>query len=89
VQRSVVFPDDSGPYTSTIRPRGNPPVPSAISTPSDPVEMTGTSTGASPVPRRISAPLPNCFSISPTTVAIALSLWLSIGFTVSFRVQPG
>jgi hypothetical protein len=55
-----------------------------MSTPSDPVEITGTSTVASPVPRRISAPFPNCFSISPATVAIALSLWFSIGFTVPF-----
>jgi len=80
---SVVFPDDSGPYTSTMRPRGSPPVPNAMSNPSDPVDTTPTSGRApSPAsPSRMMAPLPNCFSTSPSTAAIALSFWLSMAST--------
>src|SRR5690606_24369686 len=37
---NVVLPPDSGPYTSTIRPRGTPPTPSARSTDNDPVLIT-------------------------------------------------
>ena len=36
---NVVLPDDSGPYISIIRPRGTPPIPSAISTVRAPVEI--------------------------------------------------
>ena len=47
---------------STIRPFGRPPIPNAMSSPRDPVEMAGiTSRGASPI--RITAPLPNWRSI--------------------------
>src|SRR5690606_34810938 len=57
---NVVFPPDSGPYTSTTRPRGTPPTPNATSTDNDPVEITpadNTPTGSAP--RRITAPRPN------------------------------
>src|SRR6266404_4266369 len=75
---SVVLPDDSGPYTSTMRPRGSPPVPSAMSRPSEPVETIPTSAaGASAPPSRMMAPLPNCFSMSPSTAPTALSFWFS------------
>src|SRR5580704_16482852 len=59
---TVVFPDDSGPKISEIRPRGNPPTPRAASTEMDPVDIEGTdATGCEP--SRITDPLPNCFSI--------------------------
>ena len=53
----VVLPQLSGPYISTMRPRGTPPMPSARSSESEPVEMASTFTGMSS-PRRIMAPLP-------------------------------
>ena len=59
----VVFPDDSGPKISTTRPRGIPPIPKAMSSPREPVEITGTSAAASAVPNFMTAPLPYCFSI--------------------------
>ena len=40
----VVFPEDSGPKISTIRPRGIPPMPSARSSDSAPVEIVFTLT---------------------------------------------
>ena len=39
---SVVLPEDSGPKTSTIRPRGTPPIPSARSSESAPVGIAAT-----------------------------------------------
>ena len=36
---SVVLPELSGPKISMMRPRGRPPMPSAISSPSEPVEI--------------------------------------------------
>ena len=35
----VVLPEDSGPKISEMRPRGNPPTPSAASTEMEPVEI--------------------------------------------------
>src|SRR5580658_4446695 len=58
----VVLPLDSGPYTSTTRPRGIPPMPVARSSASDPVEMEATGSGSSSSLSVITAPLPNCFS---------------------------
>lgn len=40
---TVVLPDDSGPYISMMRPLGTPPMPSAISSDSDPVDTPLTS----------------------------------------------
>jgi len=37
---TVVLPEDSGPYISTILPLGNPPIPRAVSNPMDPVDIT-------------------------------------------------
>src|SRR5690606_20321082 len=63
----VVFPPDSGPYTSTTRPRGNPPTPNARSTLNDPVETTpAPNTPAGSAPNRMISPLPNCLSIAET-----------------------
>ena len=39
----VVFPDDSGPYISTTRPLGKPPIPRAVSRVNDPVDMDSMS----------------------------------------------
>src|SRR6185295_11867642 len=52
-----------GPKISATRPRGSPPTPRAISSPSDPVEIAGISTGASAPPSFMMAPFPYCFSI--------------------------
>src|SRR3954453_13285556 len=60
---SVVLPDDSGPNTSTIRPRGMPPTPSAMSSESAPVGIASTRTAASSSPIRMIEPLPNWRSI--------------------------
>ena len=60
---SVVLPEDSGPYISTIRPRGSPPTPSARSRPSEPVETTSMFCCSTPSAMRMIAPLPNCFSM--------------------------
>ena len=58
----VVLPDDSGPKISEMRPRGNPPMPSAKSTEIEPVEMagTGTCTGFCD-PRRTNRPFAKLF----------------------------
>src|SRR6266568_4025951 len=68
----VVFPLASGPNTSTTRPRGKPPTPSAESNEMAPVGITSTGTSGSLVPRRMIAPLPNCFSIWLRAKSIAL-----------------
>ena len=61
---SVVLPDDSGPKTSTIRPRGTPPIPSARSSESEPVanDPRPSCMGCGS-PSRMMEPLPNCRSI--------------------------
>jgi hypothetical protein len=69
------FGDDlqgSGPKISMTRPRGTPPTPKAASKEIDPVEMTEIGTIASFDPRRITEPLPNCFSSCESAVSIAL-----------------
>src|SRR5690349_15173273 len=68
---NVVLPDDSGPKISTMRPRGKPPMPSAMSRPSEPVGMTWTSRSTGSLPRRMIAPLPNCLSIAASARSIA------------------
>src|SRR5271156_1282072 len=68
----VVLPEDSGPNTSTTRPRGKPPTPSAASNEIAPVEITEMGTIASFDPNRMIDPLPNCFSICATASSIAL-----------------
>src|SRR5687768_4085200 len=63
------------------RPRGSPPMPSAISRPSEPVETASTSYDAAASPRRMTEPLPNCFSIWPSAAESAFlrlsSIWKS------------
>ena len=66
---NVVLPDDSGPYTSIILPRGIPPTPNARSRDREPEEKVSTSSPSFPV-NDISAPFPNCRS----TVFIAAAM---------------
>src|SRR3954463_598159 len=68
----VVLPDDSGPKTSTTRPGGKPPIPSAASNEIAPVEITDMGTMASFEPSRMIDPLPNCFSICAKARSTAL-----------------
>src|SRR6267142_5298877 len=68
----VVLPEDSGPKTSTTRPRGKPPTPRAASKESAPVEITEIGTMASFEPSRMIEPLPNCFSICANARSTAL-----------------
>ncbi len=78
---SVVLPDDSGPKTSTTRPRGKPPIPIAQSTASEPVGIASI-TNPSREPRRMIAPLPNWRSIweSAPSIAFKRSAALTSGF---------
>ena len=62
VSVSVVLPDDSGPKTSTIRPRGNPPQPSARSISRFPVGITSMSIFRLS-PNRMIEPSPKSFWI--------------------------
>src|ERR1700744_464729 len=69
---NVVFPEDSGPKISTIRPRGTPPMPSARSRASEPVGIEATL--IVPLsPRRISEPAPKSRSIWVTAASRAAS----------------
>ena len=47
----------------STRPLGTPPIPKATSKPREPVEMTSKLRTAPVSPKRITEPLPNCFSI--------------------------
>src|SRR3984885_14317418 len=76
---SVVLPDDSGPNISMTRPRGMPPTPSAISSPNDPVGIESTSYVAPASPKRMTEPLPNCFSIWLSAEARAFLRFSSMG----------
>ncbi|OQC35862.1 MAG: hypothetical protein BWX64_02286 [Acidobacteria bacterium ADurb.Bin051] len=67
----VVLPDDSGPKTSTTRPRGKPPTPIAASTAIDPLGITSMAS-ASRCPRRMIDPFPNWRSIWVRAPSIAL-----------------
>ncbi len=55
-----------------MRPRGNPPIPKAISSPKEPVEMTSTETRLES-PKRITAPSPCCFLIWLNAILRAFS----------------
>src|SRR6476620_11332845 len=68
--QSVVLPDDSGPKTSVIRPRGMPPTPSARSSAIEPVGIVSTCC-RSAEPRRMIEPEPNCFSIARIAASTA------------------
>src|SRR5690606_11747710 len=86
----VVFPPDSGPYTSPTRPRGNPPTPNARSTLNDPVATTpAPNTPAGSAPNRMIAPLPNCLSIAETAALNAFLRGSSMVATTSIRLTAG
>src|SRR5688572_20311929 len=59
------------------RPRGSPPIPSAISRPSEPVETDSLSTTLSRCPRRMIEPLPKARSICESAASNALFLSIS------------
>ena len=60
---NVVLPEDSGPKSSTMRPRGRPQTPSAMSRLKEPVGMTSMFFAASPSPMRMIAPSPKSLRI--------------------------
>src|SRR5438105_5907782 len=72
-RHTVVLPEPSGPNTSTMRPRGIPPTPSAMSRDIDPVGITEMPCPAGCSPRRITAPFPYCFSICVSATSSILS----------------
>src|ERR1700722_4528020 len=57
-----------------MRPRGKPPMPSAMSRPSEPVEITSLSVAASREPSFMIEPLPNARSIWPSAASRAFCL---------------
>src|SRR5438552_2661484 len=71
---SVVFPEDSGPKISTTRPRGSPPTPSAMSSPSEPDGMVSMSIERSFLPSRMIEPLPKLRSIWASAASRAFDL---------------
>src|ERR1039457_553754 len=77
----VDLPEDSGPYNSTMRPRGRPPMPSAMSRASAPVGIDSMFMCRFS-PMRMIEPLPNCFSIWPSAASRALAR-SSVAITVS------
>ena len=81
---SVVFPEDSGPKISTIRPRGTPPIPSARSSASAPVGIASTLT-VPLSPKRISEPSPKSRSICVTAASSAASFALASLAEASFK----
>src|SRR5436190_13893403 len=72
-RQTVVLPDPSGPKTSTTRPRGIPPTPSAMSSANDPVGMVPNPPAMGCSPSFITAPLPCCFSICWSVTSNILS----------------
>src|ERR1700710_456328 len=85
---SVVLPEDSGRQITTPRPRGGPPTPSAMSSPSEPDEMVSTSIERSFLPSFITEPLPNCRSIWESAAARALVLSMEDPSTIR-RAETG
>src|SRR3954451_1093063 len=81
---SVVFPEDSGPKISTIRPRGTPPIPRARSRARAPVGIASTGRALS-APSRISAPWPKSRSIWVTAASRAASFALASFAEASFK----
>src|ERR1700675_1608232 len=68
----VVLPEDSGPNTSTTRPRGNPPTPKAASNEIAPVEITEMGTIASFYTNSMIDPCPNTYSFCKPPTPSAL-----------------
>ncbi len=79
----MVLPEDSGPKISTMRPRGRPPTPRAMSRENEPVGIEATST-LWVSPSVIMAPSPNLVRIlarsslmSPGSLATSFTLVLA------------
>ena len=83
---SVVFPELSGPKTSTTLPRGRPPIPTAASMPMLVVETAGISSMRCS-PSRMIAPLPKFFSICAS--AASMALFFSFRSLRSLLFSPG
>lgn len=84
LRHKVVLPEDSGPKTSMMRPRGSPPTPSARSIAREPVGRTETFIlEASPMRMRV--PSPNCLlmvEIARLSVCVLVAITLSIFLVV-------
>src|ERR1700754_2633211 len=81
---SVVLPEDSGPKTSPMGPRGAPPIPSARSSASEPVGIEATL--IVPLsPSRISEPSPNSLLIPVTALSRAASFAFASLAEASFK----
>ena len=76
---SVVLPLDSGPYTSMMRPRGTPPMPSAASSGSAPVGITPMLSSLPSSPSFMMDPCPNFDSIWSV---VSLSIFAFSSFMV-------
>src|SRR5690606_456570 len=82
-----------------MRPRGSPPMPSAMSSPSEPVEMASISTTCSFLPSRMMEPLPNersiwlsaassAFFLSVSSLATRLTTFLDMSDFPLFHRRP-
>src|ERR1035437_8836616 len=72
LKQKVVLPEDSGPYTSMMRPLGKPPTPRARSMASEPVESVSTFILVL-LPRRMIEPSPNCLVMAESASSMFLS----------------
>src|SRR5438270_9045699 len=82
----VELPEDTGAWIPPSRPRGSPPTPSAMSSPSEPDEMVSTSIERSFLPSRITEPLPNWRSIWESAADSALVLSMEDPSTIRSAV---
>ncbi len=81
---TVVFPLDSGPYTSIILPLGTPPRPRARSRLRQPVGVVSICILAPLSPSFMTEPFPNCFSICPSAASNAR---IFSSFTIIFSLS--
>src|SRR3989344_637124 len=82
---TVVFPLDSGPKISTMRPRGRPPMPSAQSMPIEPVGMAFTSTfGCAPSIIIDSSPNFVFISLKARSMSLSVPAPVCLGGAFSF-----
>ena len=90
---NVVLPEDSGPNNSTIRPRGRPQTPNAMSRPNEPVGMTSIFLVASPSPSLMIAPSPKSLRICAIAASraevftLAASAFLAMMNLLSFLMS--
>ena len=85
----VDLPADSAPKISVTRPRGIPPVPSAMSIAKDPVEMDSVTRLLLISPKRMTAPLPWSFSMLLRAMSSAAFLSVPIlSFFITRHIPP-